>query len=188
MIKTKRLILRAWEEADFEPFARMNADPTVMQFFPSTLTREQSDALALRLSCEVIEKGFGLWAVSIPNVAPFAGFIGIGQESFLPFIDIGWRLARPFWGQGYATEGALASLHYGFNVAHLDKIAAFTAPSNQRSRRVMERIGLRHDPEGDFDHPRVPVGHPLRRQVLYFKPNLPPTSRLNLPSLSNLLF
>lgn len=117
------------------------------------------------------EHGFGLWAVEIPGVATFAGFVGLSvprfEAHFTPCVEIGWRLAAPYWGRGYATEGARAALEFGFDHLHLDQIVSFTVPDNVRSRRVMEKIGMTHDPADDFDHPNLPEGHRLRRHVLY---------------------
>lgn len=170
-IHTKRLILRPWKEEDWEPFARMNADPRVMEYFPSTLSRQESDTLAKRLSDYVVENGWGLWAVSIPDVAEFIGFIGLSKPSFdahfTPAIEVGWRLAYEYWGKGYATEGALAALQYGFEALQLKEIVSFTAQMNDRSRNVMKKIGMHHDPVDDFDHPRLSKEHLLCRHVLY---------------------
>lgn len=171
MIHTNRLILRPFEEADFAPFAEMNADPVVMEFFPATLTREESDQFALRLMAHFQTHGYGPWVVAIPGVTPFAGFVGLLQVNFTahftPAVEVGWRFARLFWGQGYATEGAAASLQFGFEQLHLSEIVSITAIQNLRSQRVMERIGMTRDPNDDFDHPKLSEGHPLRRHVLY---------------------
>jgi RimJ/RimL family protein N-acetyltransferase len=142
-----------------------------MEHFPSTLSREESDAGVARIESHFARRGFGLWAVEIPGVTPFAGFIGLSVPAFhahfTPCVEIGWRLARPYWGRGYATEGASAALHFGFERLGLAEIVSFAVPGNMRSRRVMERIGMRQSPADDFDHPLLPVGHPLRRHVLY---------------------
>lgn len=170
-IKTERLILRQWQKSDFELFAKLNADPKVMEYFPSLLAEQESDALANRLLHKLEEQRWGLWAVSVPGEASFIGFIGLSEPSFTahftPAIEVGWRLAYEFWGKGYATEGALAALQFGFEVLNLKEIVSFTATSNIRSRRVMERIGMDHNPEDDFDHPKLAETHPLRRHVLY---------------------
>lgn len=174
MIKTDRLILRSWKERDLEPFAALNADPRVMEYFPSILSRTESDQLAKRIKTKMDEKGWGMWAVSIPGVAEFIGFIGLNSEDqisfpapFTPAVEVGWRIAFEHWGKGYATEGAKAALAYGFETLNLGEIVSFTATQNRRSRRVMERIGMHHDPRDDFDHPKLVEGHPLRRHVLY---------------------
>ena len=170
-ITTARLILRQWHPQDRAPFAVLNADPAVMEYFPSVLSRGESDALADRIEAHFAERGFGLWAVEIPGVASFAGFIGLSvpsfQAHFTPCVEIGWRLARDHWGRGYATEGARSVLEYGFEELKLDEIVSLTTQRNLRSRRVMERIGMDHSPSDDFDHPGLPEGHPLRRHVLY---------------------
>jgi RimJ/RimL family protein N-acetyltransferase len=127
--------------------------------------------LIARIQATFDERGFGLWAVEIVGVAPFAGFIGLSvprfEAHFTPCVEIGWRLAAEHWGRGYATEGARAALAFGLDTLKLKEIVSFTVPENVRSRRVMEKIGMRHDEPGDFEHPLLPEGHPLRRHVLY---------------------
>ena len=170
-VRTDRLLLRPWGDADHVPFAEMNADPQVMEHFPGTMSRSQSDGLVDRVLAHWAELGWGLWAVEVPATAPFIGFVGISRQNApgWPVVEVGWRLARPYWGRGYATEGALEALRFGFDVLELDEIVSFTIPANTRSRAVMERIGLHHDPADDFDHPRVdPVHYPqIVRHVLY---------------------
>lgn len=170
-IETSRLLLRPWRDEDFEPFAGLTADPKVMEYFPALLTREESDALAQGIAARMAERGFGLWAVEVPGIAPFIGFVGLSVPSFeahfTPCVEVGWRLARAHWGKGYASEAANASLRFGFETVGLEEIVSFTVPQNLRSRAVMERIGMHQDPDGGFDHPRITEGHPLRRQVLY---------------------
>lgn len=167
---TERLLLRHWRAEDLEPFAALNSDPEVMRYFPSTLTREQSDALGRDLTSRVEERGWGLWAVEVRDSGPFIGFVGLLEHTFeahfTPAIEVGWRLGREHWGHGYATEAARASVKFGFSELDLAEIVSMTALENARSRRVMERLGMTHDPADDFDHPRVPPG-PLQRQVLY---------------------
>ena len=169
--RTERLLLRRWRDADREPFAAMNADPVVMEYHPSTSDRRDSDAMVDRIEAHFEAKGFGYWAVEVPDVAPFIGFVGLSTPSFeahfTPAVEVGWRLAREHWGQGYASEAAQAAVEVGFDELGLDEIVAFTVPANFRSRRVMERLGMTHDPADDFDHPRQPEGSPLRRHVLY---------------------
>lgn len=171
IIRTKRLVLRPWKKEDLEHFAKLTADPRVMEYFPAPLTREESDQLAQRISKMIEEQGWGFWAVSVPGVADFIGFIGIAQvhftAHFTPAVEIGWRLAYDFWGQGYALEGALASLQFAFNTLQLDEIVSFTTVTNMRSRKVMEKLGMHRNPEEDFDHPKLAEGHPLRRHDLY---------------------
>jgi RimJ/RimL family protein N-acetyltransferase len=161
------------------PFARLNADPRVMEHSPAVLSREESDAVADRIEAHFDKHGFGRWSVEIPDVAPFAGFVGLSipqfEAHFTPCVEVGWRLAAEFWGRGYATEAARAVLAFGFETLKLDEIVSFTVPANVRSRRVMERIGMTHNPADDFDHPSLPEGHPLPRHVLYriARPDLP---------------
>jgi 3-dehydroquinate dehydratase / shikimate dehydrogenase len=171
IIKTKRLILRPWKGSDFELFAKLNSDSRVMEFFPSILSRKESDELANRFIFLMDEQGWGLWAVEVPNLAPFIGFIGLLRATFdthfTPAIEIGWRLSYEHWGRGYATEGAKAVLKYAFETLKFDEIVSFTSELNHKSIAVMERIGMQHDPVDDFDHPKLPEDHRLRRHVLY---------------------
>ncbi|MER7248105.1 GNAT family N-acetyltransferase [Kribbella sp. NPDC000426] len=170
-LTTDRLLLRQWRDSDREPFAALNADPAVMEHFPATQTREQSDALIDRQLDAFAERGWGLWALEVRDTGEFIGFTGLSIPSFeahfMPAVEIGWRLAKGAWGNGYATEAALASLAYGFGPAGLDEIVSFTATPNLPSQRVMQRIGMTHDEAGDFDHVRLPAGHRLQRHVLY---------------------
>ena len=162
MIRTERLLLRPWQDDDLEPYAALNADPVVMEHFPALLTRAESDASAARLRANFAEHGYGLWAVDVDGV--FAGFTGLAWTDVTGAreLEVGWRFARPFWGRGLATEAAAAALAHGLTVA--PRVVSFTALTNERSWRVMERIGLRR--EREFDHPRTDLGH-LRRHVLY---------------------
>jgi ribosomal-protein-alanine N-acetyltransferase len=166
-----RLLLRRWREGDREPFAALNADPEVMEHFPATLSREESDALARRFEAGFEARGFGVWALEIAATGEFIGFCGLTVPSFeapfMPAVEIGWRLARPFWGQGYATESARAALGFGFDSVGLAEVVSFTTRGNERSRAVMRRLGMRHQEADDFDHPRLPPGHPQRPHVLY---------------------
>ena len=171
-LHTRRLILRPWREADLGPFAAMNADPAVMEFFPRPLDREESDLAVARIREHFDRHGFGPWAVEVPGIADFIGFVGLAVVSrfeapFTPAVEVGWRLARAHWGRGYATEAARAALAFGFDELELDEIVSFTVPANVRSRAVMERLGMTHSPDDDFDHPAIPEGHPMRRHVLY---------------------
>jgi RimJ/RimL family protein N-acetyltransferase len=171
-ILTERLILRGWREADREPFAALNADPAVMEHFQGTMSREASDAFVDRIQAHWKEAGWGLWAVELPGGAPFIGYVGLWPADYVtgnPMVEVGWRLASPHWGHGYATEAAREALRVGFEEVGLEEIVSFTVPQNERSWRVMERIGLIRDPSADFDHPRVdPVAFPeLVRHILY---------------------
>lgn len=168
---TSRLRLRPWRDEDMAPFAELNADPMVMEFFPKTLDRGESDAMVARIRDHFDRHGFGLWAVEVAGAADFIGFVGLAvprfEAHFTPCVEIGWRLARKYWGQGYATEAARAALEFGFRDLVLEEIVSFTTTANLRSRAVMERIGMTHSAADDFDHPAIPDGHPLRRHVLY---------------------
>ncbi len=149
----------------------MNADPRVMEHFPALLSRAESDAAVERMEAHFERHGFGLWAVEVPGVVEFAGFVGLCvprfEAHFTPCVETGWRLAADYWGRGYATEGARAALGLAFDTLRLEEVVSFTVPANQRSRRVMEKLGMKHDGAGDFDHPLLPEGHPLRPHVLY---------------------
>ncbi len=149
----------------------MNADPEVMEHFPAVLTREQSDDLIEQIEAGFEVHGYGLWALELRVSGEFVGFTGLAapefEAHFTPAVEIGWRLARAAWGNGYATEAAEAALEFGFAEAGLAEIVSFTSAGNARSRAVMERIGMARDPAEDFDHPALPVGHPLCRHVLY---------------------
>ena len=169
-LRTERLLLRPWSSEDRGPFAALNADPTVMEWFPSTLTANESDALADRIEGMLADQGWGLWAVEVVGYAPFIGFIGLNRADAIlgyPAVEAGWRLAAAHWGHGYATEGARAALRFGFDSLGLEAIVAFTASGNVRSRRVMTKVGMVHGPDEDFDHPRLPPTSPLVRHVLY---------------------
>ena len=167
-IRTARLILRPWRDEDAEPFAALNTDPEVMEHFPAPLTRVDSDAMIERIRGHFAREGFGLWAVEVPGVAPFIGFTGLSRPAWWrEVVEVGWRLAPAHWGAGYATEAARAVLDQGLTSLALDEIVSFVVPSNVRSQRVMDRLGMTRDPDGDFDHPNVAVGHRLRPHWLY---------------------
>ena len=172
-IKSERLFLRRWRDEDLEPFAAPNADPVAMRFMPGVMARGETLALIARIEEHFRVHGFGIWAVEVPGVAPFVGYLGLQRVGFAapftPAIEIGWRLTPAFWGRGYATEGAQAALRYGFEKLNLDQIVSFTVPANKASWSVMERVGMTRDVGGDFDHPRLAVGHALRRHILYRK-------------------
>jgi RimJ/RimL family protein N-acetyltransferase len=177
MIETARLLLRAWKDDDFLPYAEMNADPRVREFFPSILTREQSDVEARRIQSAYGHDGFTFFAAELIATGDFIGFIGMVTMTFAvpglpqPAVEIGWRLAHQFWGKGYATEGAHAVINYAFETVKLKEIVAIAVPTNIRSLHVMEKIGMTRRPELDFDHPRMREGHPLSRHVLYAREN-----------------
>jgi ribosomal-protein-alanine N-acetyltransferase len=170
-LRTPRLLLRPWRGQDADAFAAMFADPKVMEFLGPAQDRAAVDAAIARIAAHFAEHGFGWWAVEAPGLAPFIGWIGLAvprfDAPFMPAVEVGWRLASAHWGKGYATEGARAALQAGFTTFGLDEIVAFTVPANTRSLRVMERLGMTRDAAGDFDHPRLAEGDPLRRHVLY---------------------
>ncbi|MET9851034.1 GNAT family N-acetyltransferase [Streptomyces ossamyceticus] len=168
-LRTNRLLLRAWRESDLAPWAAMNADPEVRAYFPELLTTEQSDASVARFQADLDRRGWGWWAVEVRATGEFIGFTGLDPvEDDMPFtgVEAGWRLTRTAWGHGYATEAARAVLDFGFRHLDLDEILAMTVATNLRSRAVMRRIGMTHDPADDFDDPSMPEG-PLRRGVVY---------------------
>jgi ribosomal-protein-alanine N-acetyltransferase len=170
-ITTARLVLRRWQEDDRKPFAAMNADPDVMRYFLHPLTPEESDRLIERIEAGFDAEGIGQWAVERREDGQFLGFTGLASATFeawfTPAIEVGWRFARFAWGHGYATEAARAALQFGFEVRRIETILSWTSALNLPSIAVMERLGMRHDPADDFDHPRIPPGDPLRRHVLY---------------------
>lgn len=172
MLETDRLILRRWADTDREPFAAMGRDEEVMRHFPSLLTREESDAMIdHRIDAHFEDHGFGLWALERKADGCFLGFTGLMRVGFASPIEgeveVGWRLARHAWGEGYAAEAARASLAFGFGELALARIVAMVVPANTRSRALMERLGMTRRPDLDFDHPRVPVGSPVRAHLVY---------------------
>ncbi len=176
-MRTARLVLRAWRLEDLAAFRIINADHEVMALMPSVLDDDQSDAQALRIMDNIATRGWGLWAVEVPGISPFVGYVGLNEPAQpMPFqvdgkpgVELAWRLSRQHWGQGYASEAAAACMDFAFSTLGLDEVVAYTVPHNTRSRGVMERIGMDYDKGGDFDHPILAQGHPLRRHVLYRK-------------------
>jgi RimJ/RimL family protein N-acetyltransferase len=170
---TDRLRLRAFTDADLTPFATLNADAAVRRYYPSRLTSEQSDRLASTLRQQMAERGWGMWVVE-DGEHGFCGIVGLSspdyETPFTPCVEIGWSLPRAHWGRGYATEAAHAVLRHAFVTLDLDEVVSFTTHANQRSRAVMQRLGMTRDFRGDFDHPRLPLGHPYRPHVLYRLP------------------
>lgn len=166
-LRTERLVLRRWRDSDREPFARMNADAEVMRFYVAPSSVAESNAFVDRIEQQFDQLDFGPWAVEIPGQAPFVGSVGLSVHPYFPTPEVGWRLDKPYWGKGYATEAARAAVADGFERIGLTEIVSFTTPFNVPSIRVMQRLGMTHDPADDFDHPNVPVGHPYRRHVLY---------------------
>jgi RimJ/RimL family protein N-acetyltransferase len=172
-LTTERLVLRPWRPTDLEAFAALNADPRVMEFYPATLTRPEAEAVFRKLEQRLGQHGLCKWAVELKETQAFIGSVGLNVPDYpLPFspcVEVGWKLAFDYWGHGYAQEGARAAVSYGFEKLRLAEIVAFTSAINERSRKVMERIGMTYDPDSDFDHPHVAEGHRLRRHVLYRK-------------------
>lgn len=170
-LQAGRVLLRDWRDSDYAPFAELNADTHARRFFSSVLTTEQSDAEADRIRAHVERTGFTFWALEIPGVTDFAGFVGLihtGFEAhFTPCVEIGWRLLPAYWGKGFASEAAQLALQHAFEVLQLDEIVALTTYNNLPSMAVMQRIGMRRRVEDDFQHPKLSEGHPLRHHVLY---------------------
>ena len=170
-IRTGRLLLRRWRGADRVPFAALNADPAVMEHMQGLMTRERSDAFADRIEAHWASHGWGLWAVEVIGGTAFVGYVGLWPADYVVpgMVEVGWRLAREHWGRGYATEAGREAIRFGFTDVGLDEVVSFTVPQNERSWRVMERIGLRRDPAADFDHPKVDAtAYPeLVRHVFY---------------------
>jgi ribosomal-protein-alanine N-acetyltransferase len=165
--------LREWQERDRAPFAHLNSDSEVMRHFPAPLSPAESDALVDRIVADFARCGWGLWALEERETGRFLGFTGLAsvtfEAPFAPATEVGWRLRRDAWGRGFASEAARAALAFAFSDdgLALDEVVSFTTQGNERSRAVMGRLGMRRDPAGDFDHPALPVGHRLRRHVLY---------------------
>jgi RimJ/RimL family protein N-acetyltransferase len=170
-LETARLILRPWRDSDLDALAALNADPEVMRHFPAPLTRAQTEEWIGRLQARERAQGWAPHAIERKADGAFIGLAGLNRPTwdapFTPCVEIGWRLARPYWGEGYAIEAARAELAFGFGELELDEIVSFTVSANTRSWGVMERLGMSRDRDGDFDHPMVPDGHPLKRHVLY---------------------
>jgi RimJ/RimL family protein N-acetyltransferase len=178
-IETPRLVLRQWNDDDVERWADMNADPRVMEFFPSTMDRERSQQQAALMHDDLEKNGYGWFVIERKDRPGFAGVLALDdiryEMPFEPLREIGWRLPVESWGNGYATEGARALLRFAFEELQWPEVIAMTAVINMRSRRVMEKLGMTHDPAEDFDHPRVPDGLAIKRHVLY---------RISSPALS----
>lgn len=170
-LETERLFLRPWQESDLEPFAELCADSEVMRYFPAVLSREESEALIARAVMKTRDDGFCFQPVEEKTSGRFLGFVGLSRPAcdlpFTPCVEVGWRLARTAWGQGYASEAARAWLRFGYETLDLAEIVSFTAVQNVPSQAVMRRIGMHRDEADDFDHPQIGEGHPLRPHVLY---------------------
>jgi ribosomal-protein-alanine N-acetyltransferase len=170
-LRTPRLRLRQWVDADLEPFAALNADRDVMQHLPGPLGPQESDALAAVRRAAIAEHGYGMWAVEVIDGAPFVGMVGLAEPEFearfTPAVTVGWRVAREHWGRGYASEAARAAVAFGFESLGLEEILSWTRVTNAASRRVMERIGMTREAADDFDHPLRSPDDPTRPHVLY---------------------
>lgn len=171
ILETERLLMRTWTDQDIDPMVVIDQDPKVCEFLPAIGTRESTEATVRKIMQHYTQHGFSLYAVELKATGKFIGWTGLAIPSFeahfTPAVEIGWRLASHYWNQGYASEAARAVLHYAFTVLNLKEIVSFTAVNNKASRRVMEKIGLHHDPNDDFDHPKLEKNHPLSRHVLY---------------------
>jgi RimJ/RimL family protein N-acetyltransferase len=171
VLQTPRLLLRPLQESDRNAFSRMNADPRVMEFFAAPLSHAESDALIDRIQAHMRQHGFSFFAAELRASGELIGMVGLAhvpfEAHFTPCVEIGWRLVPEHWNSGLATEGACECLRYASRELSLTEVVAFTVPANQRSRRVMEKLGMSYDPADDFEHPRIPEGHPLRKHVLY---------------------
>ena len=168
-LETPRLIIRQWKTSDFEPFAQLNADPEVMAHFPATLSKAESDTLAHKIQSSIAENGWGFWAIELKERHQFIGFTGLHNQpeqfEFSPCVEIGWRFAKEYWHQGYATEAAEACLNFAFQDLNLKEVVAFTATSNQPSEKVMQRLGMTFIQK--FNHPALKQDSPLRGHILY---------------------
>lgn len=169
-LETKRLILRQWKESDFPVFAKMNADPAVMEYYPSTLSEEESSIMANKITTLISDQSWGFWAVETKKEKEFIGFVGLHRPGYdlpvTPCVEIGWRLGKKYWGKGYATEAAVESLRFAFEELELNQVYSFTSVSNLKSRSVMERIKMENT-GNNFEHPHIPKGNLLREHVLY---------------------
>jgi len=177
MIETNRLILREWEKTDLEPFANLNACNHVCKFLPTTLSKLESNSLATKIITDLDKYGFGLFAIKRKDTKTFIGFTGLNIPGFwahfMPAVEIGWRLAYNHWGQGFATEAAIAVRNYAFNELKLKELASFTTIHNHRSEKIMQKIGMTHNEADNFNHPKLPKSHPLSPHILY---RIKPTS------------
>lgn len=167
--ETGRLILRQWQPSDYIPFAQLNADPQVMEYFPCTLSTSESNAMVDQCAALIADKGWGFWAMELKRSGQFIGFTGLhtpmADLPFAPCVEIGWRLAHEFWGKGYVTEAARAVLKVAFEQLKLNEVVAFTAIQNQKSQAVMKRLAMEY--RGEFNHPMLPEGSSLKKHCWY---------------------
>ena len=170
MLQTERLILRPWVDDDLAPFSKISGDPEVMEFYPQPLTKEESHSMGVRVQSLLNERGWGFWAVELPHQEKFIGFVGlhIPKDNLpcSPCVEIGWRLAKEFWGKGYATEAANESLRYAFTALNLTEVVSFTTLANLPSQAVMQKIGMSNT-GNNFMHPDIEAIHPQCEHVLY---------------------
>lgn len=170
-IRTQRVLLRQWKDSDLDRWAAMNADAEVRKYFPKLLDRAEADDEASRIRGNIAQRGWGMWAIEIPGVHAFAGFVGLSlpalEAAWMPAVEIGWRLSQAAWHKGYATEGAIAAMNFAFDELHLPEVVAMSVKTNTPSHNVMERLGMTRDPSADFDHPRVPTDWPLKTHILH---------------------
>ncbi len=171
IIETERLILRTWKEEDIEPYFLINQDSKVLKYLLGPLTREHIQEVIERMNAQQNERDYTLWAAELKSSKQMIGFIGLNytdwKSKFTPNVEIGWRLGSQYWGNGYAPEAAKACLDYGFNKINLKEIISFTVPSNAKSLKVMEKIGLKRDFKNNFAHPKLPHDHHLSQHILY---------------------
>jgi len=169
-LRTERLLLRQWRKDDLPIFARINADPVVMEYYPGVLNEAESNAMAHKLETLISERSWGFWALELIHEKKFIGFVGLHKPAYelrvTPCVEIGWRLAKEYWGNGYATEAAEESLKFAFEVLGLNEVYSFTSVANEKSWSVMRRIGMQNT-GANFEHPIIPENHPLREHVLY---------------------
>lgn len=169
-LRTDRLLLRQWKEEDFPLFARMTSDPIVMQYYPGTLSEDESNAMASKIRALISERSWGFWAVETIQENIFIGFVGLHKPTYdlpvTPCVEVGWRLGKEYWGNGYATEAARESLRFAFEELVLDEVYSFASVSNKKSRSVMARLNMSNT-GNNFEHPIIPEGHALREHVLY---------------------
>ena len=170
MLQTERLILRQWRDSDFLPFSQISADKDVMEFYPNPLSQEESYKMATRIQSLIAERGWGFWALELPNQEDFIGFVGLHKPKetlpFSPCVEIGWRLAKEYWGRGYATEAAKESIKYAFNEINLEEVVSFTTLANARSQNIMQKIGMSNT-GNNFMHPDIECNHPRCEHVLF---------------------
>ena len=171
IIETDRLILRLWRSEDADAYFAINQDPKVIEFLPGPLTMLEVESFIAAMNAQYKQRHYTLWAAEEKTTGQLIGFIGLSwmdlKPALEPTVEIGWRLGSAFWGKGYATEGAKAALQWGFNECKLDEITAIAVPENRRSLRVMEKLGMQHDENSNFAHPRLPSDHRLSHHVFY---------------------